>query len=374
MLRLATTQPKFSIGEARSHVRDLFEPRPWVYWTDFLVSLVIGMACFGLLRRFPWERYSASVVAPSLVVLYVLCCLSFYRASLFTHELTHLRKGSFSAFRLVWNLLYGIPFLVPSFLYHTHVDHHARRQYGTEHDGEYLPLARGPRWRIFWYLGESFVVPLIAVARFLLFVPLSWVCPPFRRWVRRHASSMVIDPAYVRPLPTNQELRVWRVQETVCWLYVTVVATLLVTGRIPIGFLLLAYPLSVTVMLLNSLRTLGAHRYRSDGEPMTFADQLLDSVNYPANALVGELWAPVGLRFHALHHLFPSMPYHNLAEAHRRLMAKLPADSPYRETVSRGLWSTVRQLWREAGGERPAVQALPPSAGVLTPTSTRSRA
>jgi fatty acid desaturase len=283
-----------------------------------------------------------------IVGLYVLTVLAFYRASLFTHELTHLKQDSFRAFRIVWNLLYGIPFLVPSFLYHTHVDHHARRQYGTAHDGEYLPLAAGPRWKILWYLSESFVVPLVAVARFLI-APVTWFSPRLHTWLARHASSMVIDPAYVRPLPTRQEMKIWRLQETACWAFVTTVAVLLTLRIIPLGFLFTAYAVSVGVMLLNSVRTLGAHRYRSNGETMTFVEQLLDSVNYPQSAWIGELWAPVGLRFHALHHLFPSMPYHNLAKAHRRLMQELPANSPYRDTVSHSLWKTIFQLWREAG-------------------------
>jgi hypothetical protein len=38
------------------------------------------------------------------------------------------------------------------------------------------------------------------------------------------------------------------------------------------------------------------------------------------------------------------MPYHRLAEAHARLMAKLPADSPYRRTVSPGLLHTLGEL------------------------------
>lgn len=348
MLRKVQLGHEFSIAEARRIVRDLFEPVPWIYWCDFLVSLFLGFAGFGCLRRLPWDTVSTTIAVPAIALLYVVTVLAFYRASLFTHELTHLKRDSFQVFRIVWNLLYGIPFMVPSFLYHTHVDHHARRQYGTDQDGEYLPLASGPRWKIFWYLSESLVVPVIAVARFLV-VPVTWLAPGLHRWLARHASSMVIDPAYVRPLPTNQELKLWRVQELACWAFATTVAVLLLLGKIPIGFLYTAYAVSVGVMLLNSVRTLGAHRYRSEGEGMTFVEQLLDSVNYPRRAWLGELWAPVGLRFHALHHLFPSMPYHNLAEAHRRLMRELPADSPYRETVSDSLWSTIGQLWREAG-------------------------
>ena len=79
---------------------------------------------------------------------------------------------------------------------------------------------------------------------------------------------------------------------------------------------------------------------------MTFVEQLLDSINYSRHPWIASLWAPVGLRFHALHHLFPSLPYHNLAKAHRLLMAKLPADSPYRLTESPSLTASIRQLWR----------------------------
>jgi fatty acid desaturase len=64
----------------------------------------------------------------------------------------------------------------------------------------------------------------------------------------------------------------------------------------------------------------------------------------------------VGLRYHALHHVFPTMPYHALPEAHRRLMSHLPADSPYRRTEEGTLLGALRGLWRRAGqsAEQPA--------------------
>jgi fatty acid desaturase len=99
---------------------------------------------------------------------------------------------------------------------------------------------------------------------------------------------------------------------------------------------------------LNALRTLGAHRYLHAHEEMTFVEQLLDSINYPRHPLIAGLWAPIGLRFHALHHLCPSLPYHNLAKAHQKLMAELPADSPYRQTESPGLWVSIADLWRRS--------------------------
>ena len=109
---------------------------------------------------------------------------------------------------------------------------------------------------------------------------------------------------------------------------------LLALGRVPPAFLPQAYATGVGVLLLNHVRTLGAHRYRHRREEVSFLEQLLDTVNYPSRLWMAELWAPVGLRYHALHHLFPSLPYHNLGKAHRRLMSRLPANSvrPARRT------------------------------------------
>jgi fatty acid desaturase len=45
----------------------------------------------------------------------------------------------------------------------------------------------------------------------------------------------------------------------------------------------------------------------------------------------------VGLRYHALHHLLPSVPYHNLGIAHRRLAAVLDPASPYFKANYTGL-------------------------------------
>jgi fatty acid desaturase len=137
------------------------------------------------------------------------------------------------------------------------------------------------------------------------------------------------------------------------------VAIAMATGVVPLAFLPTIYLLAVMVLYLNSLRTLGAHRYTNTGGEVTFLDQLLDSVNYPRHPFLSSLWAPVGLRFHALHHLFPSLPYHNLARAHARLMQQLPADSPYRLTESPSLRASLAQLWRASRTAGTASAAVP---------------
>jgi fatty acid desaturase len=341
----------FSLTEARGLVRDLFAPRAWIYWVDFLTTILVGHACFGLTRLWyelgvqpPWLRLTL------MGVTFSIQCACFYRAVMFVHELVHLPDRKFRAFRVVWNLLCGIPFLLPSFMYYTHLDHHRRKLFGTQQDGEYLPLARMAPWWILVYLSQCLWVPPLAVIRFGLLTPLGWISPRLRQWIHQRASSLVMDPSYIRPLPTAEGWRYIRLQETACFLWVwgCVLVPVLVLNRWPGPLVVQGYLTAVVLVLMNALRTLASHRWASDGREMTFVEQMLDSVVLDNDSLPAILINPVGLRYHATHHLFPSMPYHNMRTAHRRLMAGLPADSPYRRTVARSVWSVIADLWRRA--------------------------
>jgi fatty acid desaturase len=340
--------PLFSLTEARGIVRDLFVPRQWIYWTDFLSTIIVGHVFFGLTRLLYeiqleplWLRLSLQLVAFSIQ------CACFYRCVMFVHEIVHLPEKKFVAFRVVWNLLCGIPFLVPSFTYFTHLDHHRRKTFGTEHDGEYLPLASMSPWYILLYLSQCIWVPPLAVVRFGLLTPLTWICPPLRRLIHQRASSLVMDPTYLRPLPTRQALRYLRLQELGCFLFLLVCAVVppLFLNRWPIPLVVQAYLTGIVLVLLNAVRTLAAHRWWSDGREATFVDQMLDSITMDNDSPLAILINPVGLRFHATHHLFPSMPYHNVRVAHKRLMERLPADSLYRRTVERSVWTVICNLW-----------------------------
>lgn len=350
-----------SIAEARQHIKDLFHPQPWIYWCDFLTTYGLGLLCFQKVRGgnllVPHQGF---VGTWSQAFFFVASCLLFYRASIFIHEIVHQRAARrLQLFSFVWNVVCGIPFLIPSFVYFTHIDHHRRRHFGTDKDGEYIPLASMPRWNIVFYLSWSLVIPILAIVRFGLLTPLAWVLPGFRTLVHRHASSMVMDPTYIRPLPTKGTMRLIYVQELGCFLWCLGIAIVppVLLGRWPIPFLIHAYLMSVCIVLLNSLRTLGSHRWHGEGKSMTFVDQIRDSVNYPKCSLISELWGPVGTRFHALHHLFPSLPYHAMPEAHRRLMDQLPSNSAYRQAQEDSLTAGVVQLWqRSSEHARHAVQ------------------
>jgi fatty acid desaturase len=67
----------------------------------------------------------------------------------------------------------------------------------------------------------------------------------------------------------------------------------------------------------------------------------------PPNRLA-PIWAPVGLRYHALHHLLPSLPYHSLGEAHRRLMGGAGHGSTYRKANYSGMLLLISKVTRGA--------------------------
>jgi len=345
---------EFSLSEARTIVGEFFSPNPWIYWTDFLVSWTVGVAAFAIVEAPGVLTSNSDWHWPVRIVAFVVSAILYYRCSLFIHELVHIRDREFTAFRFVWNLLCGIPFLVPTFVYYTHLDHHRRKHYGTEQDGEYIPLTHLPARHLFLYFSQVLVIPLVAVVRFGLLTPLTWINRPVRDWVHCHASSMIMDPRYLRPLPSPRVLRIIRLQEFCCFMWILFIAVRiffplgLIPGTLSPWFLVHVYLTGTFIIVINHLRTLGAHRWVSDGKEMTFVEQLLDSVDYPKHPITSGMWAPVGLRFHALHHIFPTMPYHALATAHRRLMRDLPEDSPYRKCSADSLPQVLGQLWRRA--------------------------
>ncbi len=332
--------PRLSMKEVHRIVKDFYSPRPIIYWLDFLGSFLVALTSYMLVMQLP-------LFSVGQIVAYAISVILFYRSALFIHEIVHFPKGTMRRFSIVWNVLCGIPFLIPTATYYTHLEHHVRRHFATHDDGEYLPLASKNRWHLMLYLIQPFFMAFLAIGRFMFLTPFTWISALINRFAITRASSMVIDLNYRRPMPGEKERWILRIQETACFLLCWGVGLwLLFVNKEPLTWwnLIHLYLTSVGVLTLNHIRTLGAHRYTNvDRREVTFEDQLLDSVNYP-NSWLLELAMPVGLRYHALHHLCPALPYHNLGKAHRKLMQELPADSIYRLTNSPSLRESVRVL------------------------------
>jgi fatty acid desaturase len=302
-----------------------------------LVSAALGYAGIAgaILIANPWAALACAVVA----------VLALYRALLFIHELTHIHRTALPGFRLVWNLLVGIPMVTPSFMYEgVHTLHHARTRYGTAEDPEYLPLALMKPWSLPVFLLIALILPFALLIRSAVLVPLGAVMPPLRRLLWERASSLSINPDFHRRPPEGEFARMvfWQELGASLWAIALVTSTFWLGWR----WLLIALLVISVTAVFNQLRTLVAHLWQNDGEPMTVTAQYLDSVNVPPPGPWAELWAPVGLRYHALHHLLPSTPYHALPEAHRRLTAKLGPGSTYQGANYPGMPMLIGRIAR----------------------------
>ncbi len=167
-------------------LKDLLRPNPAIYWADLLATAAVGWSFFVACVALPW-----SWLTPIFAVFAVL---ALYRALLFMHELTHLRRGQAPGFHAAWNMLFGYPMMLPSVFYEgVHGDHHRPNTFGTDGDPEYLPL-RGRRLAIVASCLSSLTPPLLLPLRFLIAGPLGLVCPTLQRILEERYSSCRVNP------------------------------------------------------------------------------------------------------------------------------------------------------------------------------------
>ena len=337
--------PKRAIDEAiRAIPLEWFKASPALYWADFLSSAAIGWGALALgIAGRGWMRGAWLTVA----------VFALYHAVLFIHEITHRAQRDVPGFTFAWNALVGVPLLVPSFTYEgVHTDHHRQRSYGTDADPEYVPFGRRSPIVLTTYVIGSLLAPIAFAIRFAVLAPLGWAIPPLGRFITDRCSALVINHRYVRRAPIGAA---GRAQEAaafaVCW----VVASLWWTGVVTPQALLCYAAVSAIASGINAARTLAAHRYDNESEELSMNEQLLDSCTIAPSTVpalvrtrvataLRTLVAPVGLRYHALHHWIPSLPYHNLGRVHRRLITALTADAPYGRTIEPGFTPVLRDL------------------------------
>jgi fatty acid desaturase len=317
--------------------RDIGEARARVYWPDMLGSAAIGYAALAgaILFHPAWLAIACAVVA----------VLALYRALLFIHELSHLHRNALPGFRTAWNVLVGIPMLTPSFMYEgVHTLHHARTRYGTAEDPEYLPLALMKPWSLPAFVLVALLAPIGLVIRYAVLAPLGVFLPAVRKMNWERLSALAINPGFRRRPPEADVKRrfLWLEVGASAWA-IALIASIFVIGW---RSLLIALAVFATVGLLNQLRTLVAHLWENDGQAMTVTAQYLDSVNVPPPSPFAALWAPVGLRYHALHHLMPSLPYHALGEAHRRLRGHFEPETTFWQANHKGMTPLLARIAR----------------------------
>lgn len=316
---------------------DYFAVRPARYWFDFLLSLGLAYGFGSIYLLAPIGSWPQLLAFP-LTVFWI------YRLGSLVHEVCHLAHGEMRVFKVTWNVLVGAMTLAPSpFFTRHHRDHHSQRHYGQADDPEYIVnvFRRGDALSLSGYALLIAAFPLLVFCRFFL-APLSFLHPRLREWVLRRASSLTMNVRYERRL-NRFDRRAITAIELLCWLRATAMIAAVGLGWSHWTRLPLFYAVALGVLVLNQLRLLADHHFESDGRELELPDHILDSCNYTGRDFMTWLLFPFAIRYHALHHLFPSLPYHNLQAAHGYLTARLPEGSPYRSLEQPGWWPVARQ-------------------------------
>jgi fatty acid desaturase len=195
------------------------------------------------------------------------------------------------------------------------------------------------------FILKSLAIPGLLLIRFLLLTPLGFLSPRLQKWLVAHASSLTMNPRYSREPVTELLNKVRRHSAIILFAWAALIA-LAIFQTLPWRVFAIWFGVCAAINFINTVRALGAHAYESSGEILDRLGQLLDSIDTPGRAWT-ELWAPVGLRYHALHHYFPGIPYHNLPEAYRRLAGTLPISTAYQNMTSPSLLHSLRALYRK---------------------------
>ncbi len=305
-----------------------------------ILGATVAYTSAGIFLSAP--AFSVWQIASFLVAVFWL-----YRVGSLVHEVAHLGGHELTSFKVAWNLLVGIPTLTPStFFTSHHRDHHTQRMYGTAEDPEYVVnvCERGNVLNLVLYFSFVVLFPVVVFLRFLL-APLTFLSPKIRNFTLRRLSAFTFNWQYQRPIE-RMDKTVFTVVELLCFARAAAIPMAVYFGATQPSRMLLLYLLGATVVVMNQLRQLADHHFEGHGEKLSMSQHIMDSCNFVGKDPLTWLFFPFAIQYHALHHMFPSMPYHNLSRAHQFLMAELPQDSPYRDLEQPGWWSVARKMLR----------------------------
>lgn len=313
-----------------------------IFYSDLIFSATLGWVAFVL---------AVFLLTPQSLVFWIcltVAALAHYRALSFIHEVTH-HKEKMPHFQKVYNFSVGFWYGTPAYTHFPHGDHHNPSTFGSIHDPEYVELSEKSRLTILRPFIFCLVAPLVITTRFCVLPLFSFLfTEKFKQNLFQKFSTFAMQGNYQRDLKAN-EYQLSQKEDLWCAIFFLI--------RLAVSFSILPYFFAFQLLMLgfmsflNSYRAIVAHRYQvsrhrtdSDTNIESYREQALDSVTVEGGLLT-ELWAPVGLRYHSLHHLFPTLPYYALGKAHLRLKRSLAANHFYYQTIEPSFSSALRKLY-----------------------------
>ncbi len=149
---------------------------PGIYWTDFLLSLAITYGAIALYLLSP--RFS-----PLYFSGFTIAAFGLFRCGVFIHEIAHLPKGRMRLFPR--GVEYPVRHPHPHAVLCLQVSHGPSQSAAfRDREGWGVPgPGGGSNRRIVIYLLQIPLLPALAIVRFLVVTPLSFLHPRLRRLV-----------------------------------------------------------------------------------------------------------------------------------------------------------------------------------------------
>ena len=336
-------QFKNDLQEMKEIVKADFSFSKAIFFWDFTVSAVVGWALFiaAMLLLTPQSAAFWGCL--------IVASLAHYRALSFIHEVAH-NKEKIPRFQMIYNLLAGYWYGTPAYTHFPHNDHHNPTTFGSIHDPEYVEWSEKSPLSVFRPFIFCLAAPLVITARFCLLPLVSFLfTESFKKTIFQKFSTFAMQANYERDLKVD-EYQLSHKEELWCAAFFLI--------RLALSVFVLPYFLFFQLLMLgfasflNSYRAMVAHRYQvgrhrteNDTNIDSYREQALDSVTIDEGFLA-ELWAPVGLRYHSLHHIFPTLPYYALGKAHAKLKRSLGPQHFYHQTIESSFWSAITKLYK----------------------------
>lgn len=301
-----------------------------IFFSDLILSATLGWVALVL---------AITLLSPQSPLFWTCLiggALAHYRALSFIHEVAH-NKEKIPHIQKIYNFLVGFWYGTPAYTHFPHNDHHSSTTFGSIHDPEYVEWSQKSPLSILRPFIFCLAAPLVITVRFCLLPLASFLFTEnFKKNLFQKFSTFAMQANYERDLKLNEYQMS---QKEDLWSSVFFIVRLAVSVTILPYFLVYQLLMLGLMSFLNSYRAMVAHRYQvsrhrteNDTNIDSYREQALDSITVEGGLLT-EFWAPVGLRYHSLHHLFPTLPYYALGKAHRKLKKSLGPNHFYHQTV-----------------------------------------